>query len=74
MEVPDWAALTDEQLLERRISKLGLRFEATLRRFSSLKIARIRRSASLRLGDELGKSRVFAQRIPEWVELEVCNR
>ena len=30
MEPPDWAALTDEQLLERRISKLGLRLETTL--------------------------------------------
>ena len=29
MEAPDWAALTDEQLLERRISKLGLRLETT---------------------------------------------
>jgi hypothetical protein len=29
MEVPDWAALTDEQLLERRISKLGLQIEGT---------------------------------------------
>jgi len=29
MEPPDWAALTDEQLLERRISKLGLRLETT---------------------------------------------
>src|SRR5437879_12809342 len=29
MEVPDWAGLTDEQLLERRISKLGLRLETT---------------------------------------------
>jgi hypothetical protein len=29
MEVPDWAVLTDEQLLERRISKLGLKLEGT---------------------------------------------
>src|ERR1700730_17959260 len=29
---------------------------------------------SLRLGDDFGEARVFAQRIPEWVELEVCNR
>src|ERR1700687_4285726 len=29
MEVPDWVALTDEQLFERRISKLGLRLEGT---------------------------------------------
>src|SRR6202140_5340227 len=29
MEVPDWPALTDEQLLERPISKLGLRLETT---------------------------------------------
>src|SRR6266849_6753727 len=29
MEAPDCAALTDEQLLERRISKLGLRLETT---------------------------------------------
>src|SRR4030081_3979055 len=31
MDTPDWALLSDEQLLERRISKLGLRLEgATL--------------------------------------------
>jgi Putative zinc-binding metallo-peptidase len=29
MEVSDWAALTDEQLLERRISTLGLHLEGT---------------------------------------------
>jgi hypothetical protein len=29
MEAPDWAGLSDEQLLERRISKLGLRLEDT---------------------------------------------
>ncbi|MEY2556439.1 MAG: hypothetical protein QOF93_1583, partial [Verrucomicrobiota bacterium] len=29
MESPDWASLSDEQLLERRISKLGLRLETT---------------------------------------------
>ena len=29
MEVADWASLTDEQLLELRISKLGLRLEST---------------------------------------------
>src|SRR5256714_5604947 len=29
MEAPDWAGLSDEQLLERRISKLGLRLETT---------------------------------------------
>ena len=26
MEATDWASLNDEELLERRISKLGLRF------------------------------------------------
>ncbi len=29
MEVADWASLSDEQLLELRISKLGLRLEGT---------------------------------------------
>jgi len=29
MEAADWASLSDEQLLERRISKLGLRLEGT---------------------------------------------
>jgi hypothetical protein len=29
MESPDWIALTDQELLERRISKLGLRLEGT---------------------------------------------
>jgi hypothetical protein len=29
MEAADWASLTDEQLLERRISKLGLRLDGT---------------------------------------------
>ena len=29
MEVPDWTGLSDEQLLERRISKLGLQLEGT---------------------------------------------
>src|ERR1051326_8745006 len=29
MEAPDWAGLSDEDLLERRISKLGLRLEDT---------------------------------------------
>jgi hypothetical protein len=29
MEVTDWASLSDEELLERRISKLGLRLEGT---------------------------------------------
>lgn len=29
METPDWASLPDEQLLERRISKLGLKLEGT---------------------------------------------
>jgi len=29
METGDWASLSDEELLERRISKLGLRFEGT---------------------------------------------
>ena len=29
MESPDWVSLTDEQLLERRISTLGLRLEGT---------------------------------------------
>src|SRR5467141_1493546 len=29
MEAPEWAGLSDEQLLERRISKLGLRLETT---------------------------------------------
>src|SRR5436305_5015672 len=29
MEAPDWAGLTDEQLLERRISKLDLTLEGT---------------------------------------------
>ena len=29
MDTPDWALLGDEQLLERRISKLGLRLEGT---------------------------------------------
>jgi hypothetical protein len=29
MESPDWVSLTDEQLLERRISALGLRLEGT---------------------------------------------
>src|ERR1700737_3177554 len=29
MEPSDWVSLTDEQLLERRISKLGLRLEGT---------------------------------------------
>src|SRR5260370_4368168 len=29
METSDWVALSDEQLLERRISKLGLRLETT---------------------------------------------
>ena len=29
MEVADWASLTDEELLERRISKLGLRLEGS---------------------------------------------
>ena len=30
METPDWASLTDEQLLERRISSLGLKLEGTV--------------------------------------------
>src|SRR3981189_1878559 len=29
MEAEDWASLSDEQLLERRISKLGLRLDGT---------------------------------------------
>ena len=29
MESQDWASLTDEQLLERRISSLGLKLEGT---------------------------------------------
>ena len=29
MEAADWASLSDEELLERRISKLGLRLEGT---------------------------------------------
>src|SRR6266516_4945814 len=29
MDVPDWASLSDQELLERRISKLGLRLEGT---------------------------------------------
>jgi len=29
MEVADWASLSDEELLERRISTLGLRLEGT---------------------------------------------
>ena len=29
MEAADWASLSDEDLLERRISKLGLRLEGT---------------------------------------------
>jgi hypothetical protein len=29
MEVADWTSLSDEQLLERRISNLGLRLEGT---------------------------------------------
>src|SRR5947199_8419798 len=29
MESPDWASLSDQDLLERRISKLGLRLEGT---------------------------------------------
>src|SRR5678815_4178897 len=29
MEAPDWAALSDPELLERRISSLGLRLEGT---------------------------------------------
>src|SRR3954451_14726611 len=29
MEVADWSLLTDEQLLERRISKLGLKLEGS---------------------------------------------
>src|ERR1043166_5155376 len=29
MESPDWVSLTDEELLERRISKLGLKLEGT---------------------------------------------
>src|SRR5207244_12141197 len=29
MESPDWASLSDEQLLERRISSLGLTLEGT---------------------------------------------
>src|SRR5712671_6092966 len=29
METPDWASLSDQDLLERRISKLGLRLEST---------------------------------------------
>jgi hypothetical protein len=28
MEADDWASLTDQELLERRISKLGLRLDA----------------------------------------------
>jgi len=28
MEAADWASLSDQDLLERRISKLGLRLEA----------------------------------------------
>jgi len=30
MEVPDWAQLSDQELLERRISKLGLNLEGTV--------------------------------------------
>ena len=29
MEAADWASLSDEELLERRISNLGLRLEGT---------------------------------------------
>ena len=29
MEAVDWASLNDQELLERRISKLGLRLEGT---------------------------------------------
>jgi hypothetical protein len=29
METADWASLSDQELLERRISKLGLRLEGT---------------------------------------------
>jgi hypothetical protein len=29
MEAADWASLSDQELLERRISKLGLRLEGT---------------------------------------------
>ena len=29
MDTPDWSLLGDEQLLERRISKLGLKLEGT---------------------------------------------
>jgi len=29
MEAADWASLSDQDLLERRISKLGLRLEGT---------------------------------------------
>src|SRR6266702_4922323 len=29
MDVPDWASLSDQELLERRISKPGLRLEGT---------------------------------------------
>jgi hypothetical protein len=29
MEAADWALLSDQELLERRISKLGLRLEGT---------------------------------------------
>jgi hypothetical protein len=30
MEAADWASLSDQDLLERRISKLGLRLEGTI--------------------------------------------
>jgi len=29
MEAADWASLSDQELLERRVSKLGLRLEGT---------------------------------------------
>jgi hypothetical protein len=30
MEAADWASLSDQDLLERRISKLGLRLDGTM--------------------------------------------
>ncbi len=43
MESPDWVSLSDQELLERRISKLGLRLRAAVRK-SGVMVKDVRRA------------------------------